>query len=248
VISKVVIIGAGTMGVGISKLFQKHNLVPSLFSARKFISDRFAEVDTIENAELIIEASAEDFESKLALLKKLSYINSTGIIATTTSSLSISDLSKCIYDPRRFCGIHFMNPATVIPVIEFTPSVGFLRFKKDQVIEFLESIDRIVFETLDQPGFVLNAMLFPFLNRSIYMLESSSLLAKDIDQIMMRVCGHKLGPLATLDLIGLDVSLEIINILHSRDPIFNLPPASLLTRLVKEMQLGKKVGAGFYDY
>ena len=80
------------------------------------------------------------------------------------------------------------------------------------------------------------------------MLESSNLQPKDIDEIMIKVCGHKLGPLSTLDLIELDVSLEIINILHSRDPHFNLPPAGLLTKLVQEKRLGKKTGAGFYDY
>ena len=163
-ISRIVIVGSGTMGVGISKLLAKYNFNSSLFSARALLADQLSEVETILNAELVIEASSENLVGKLEVLKKISDTNSAGIIATTTSSLSVANLSESIDDASRFCGIHFMNPATVIPIIEFTPSVDFSLFRKRQVTDFLKSIDRIVFETFDQPGFVLNALLFPFLN------------------------------------------------------------------------------------
>jgi 3-hydroxybutyryl-CoA dehydrogenase len=247
-ISKIAIVGSGTMGTGVHKLLEKYNFDVHLLSARKLMSVKLTEIDIVKSADLIIEASSENLESKLEILKMISDTNLVGTIASTTSSLSIADLSQAIISADRFCGIHFMNPATVIPVVEFTPSSEFSLFRKEQVTELLKSIDRIVFETLDQPGFVLNALLFPFLNRAIYMVEGSKMSPQDVDQIMMKVCGHKLGPLATLDLIGLDVSLEIMTILRERDPKFDLPPANLLLTLVSEKRLGKKTGNGFYDY
>lgn len=247
-ISKIVIVGSGTMGTGVSKLLEKYNYDVKLLSARELMSVNLTEIDIVKSADLIIEASSENLASKLELLRIISDTNSVGTIATTTSSLSIAELSKAISSADRFCGIHFMNPATVIPVVEFTPSSEFSLSRKEQVAELLKSIDRIVFETLDQPGFVLNALLFPFLNRAVYMVEDSKLSPRDVDDIMLKVCGHKLGPLATLDLVGLDVSLEIMNILHDRDPKFNLQPANLLLTLVQEGRLGKKTGNGFYNY
>jgi 3-hydroxybutyryl-CoA dehydrogenase len=247
-ISQIAIVGSGTMGTGVQKLLKKYNFDAHLLSARELMSFKLIEIDIIKRADLIIEASSEDLGRKLEILKVISDTNSVGTIATTTSSLSITELSKAISSADRFCGIHFMNPATVIPVVEFTPTSEFSLFRKGQVSELLKSIDRIVYETQDQPGFVLNALLFPFLNRAVYMVEGSKLSPRDVDDIMMKVCGHKLGPLATLDLVGLDVSLEIMNILHDRDPKFNLQPASLLSKHVREGRLGKKTGSGFYDY
>lgn len=247
-IKRIVVVGTGTMGMGISRLFSDYNLAATNISAREFINDEESNLDILENAELIIEAAKENFETKANILKRISLINTGGIIGTTTSSLSISDLSRTVTNSKRFCGIHFMNPAHRIPVIEFTPSENFLPANRNNLSEFLDSIDRIVFDTLDQPGFILNGLLFPLLNKAIYLLESSRLSPKDIDQIMVQVCGHKLGPLATLDLIGLNVCLEIMEILHDRDPLFNVPPASKLIELVRDGRLGKKTGSGFYEY
>ena len=247
-INRIVVVGTGTMGMGLSRLFSEYKLVATNISARELLNDEESNLDILKSAELIIEAARENFDTKANILKRISLINTDGIIGTTTSSLSISDLARTVTDSRRFCGIHFMNPAHRIPVIEFTPSENFLPGNKQYLCEFLGSIDRVVFETLDQPGFILNGLLFPFLNRAIYLLESSQLGPKDIDQIMVQVCGHKLGPLATLDLIGLNVSLEIMEIMHDRDPLFNLSPAKKLIELVREGKLGKKTGSGFYDY
>jgi 3-hydroxyacyl-CoA dehydrogenase len=247
-ISKIAIVGSGTMGNGVTKLLEKYNFDVRLLSARKLMNGELFEKDFIKSADLVIEASSENLESKFEVLRVISDTNSVGTIATTTSSLSIAELSKAISSADRFCGIHFMNPATVISVVEFTPSPEFSLFRKEKVAELLKSIDRIVYETQDQPGFVLNALLFPFLNRAVYLVEGSKLSPKEVDDIMIRVCGHKLGPLATLDLVGLDVSLEIMNILHDRDPKFNLEPANLLSKHVREGRLGKKTRSGFYDY
>ena len=236
------------MGTAIYNLLSQYGLNVSLFSARAFLARQLPNFDNIKNAHLIIEATSENHNQKIELLKSLAQVNRDGTIATTTSSLSISELSSSIDDPSRFCGVHFMNPANKISVIEFTQTANFAVNRKKEMHEFLRSIDRLVFETEDFPGFVLNALLFPFLNRAIYLVEASKMSPKDVDEIMRQVCGHKLGPLATIDLIGLDVCLEITKILHKREPAFNLPPAELLINLVQEKRLGKKVGAGFYDY
>ena len=236
------------MGSGIHRLLEKNSFETTLLSARKIISGDSSDSEEIHRADLVIEASSESQIGKLQILKILSELNTDGVIATTTSSLSISDLSESINDPSRFCGLHFMNPVSVIAATEFTYSSIFSISHKDTVLRFLGSLNRIVFETQDQPGFVLNALLFPFLNRAVYMLESSKLSASEIDLLITKVCGHKLGPLATLDLIGLDVSLEIMNILHLREPQFNIAPSTLLTSYVKDNRLGKKVGHGFYEY
>jgi 3-hydroxybutyryl-CoA dehydrogenase len=245
---RIVVVGTGTMGTGVTRLLSDNNLEVVNLRARDLVNADEPNFNVIKKAELVIEATRENFTIKTDLLKRISKINEDGLIGTTTSSLSIASLATSVADSSRFCGIHFMNPAHKIPVIEFTPSEGFLPRRRIQVIEFLKSIDRVVFETLDQPGFILNALLFPLLNRAVYILESSRLSPREIDQMIVQVCGHKLGPLATLDLIGLDVCLEIIEILHERDPIFNLPPASKLIELVRDKKLGKKTGFGFYDY
>lgn len=247
-IKRIVVVGTGTMGRGISRLLSEYNVEAVNIGVRDLLNEKEFNLDAIEKADLIIEAARENIAIKANLLKRISNINTDGLIGTTTSSLSIADLSKNVQNSSRFCGMHFMNPAHKIPVIEFTPSESFLLDKKTQLTEFLRSIDRAVFETLDQPGFILNALLFPLLNRAIYLLDNSQLSPKDIDQIMVQVCGHKLGPLATLDLIGLNVCLEIMEILHDRDPLFNLPPAKKLIELVQNGKLGKKTGSGFYNY
>jgi 3-hydroxybutyryl-CoA dehydrogenase len=141
-----------------------------------------------------------------------------------------------------------MNPANKISVVEFTRTANFADIRNKEILDFLQSIDRLVFETEDVPGFVLNALLFPFLNRAIYLVQASKMSPKDVDEIMLRVCGHKLGPLATIDLIGLDVCLAILEVLHDGFGNPKYAPCPLLVNMVTAGKKGVKSGEGFYSW
>jgi 3-hydroxyacyl-CoA dehydrogenase len=244
-IQKVLVIGSGTMGKGISRLFKTFGLDITNISARDF-QEGF-EV-TLREFDLIVESVKENYETKIAILNAASKGNTTAIMSSTTSSLSILELQKYVELPNRFCGLHFMNPASVIPVIELTYGENFDPELKLELNEFLVRIRKDSVVTPDIPGFILNALLFPLLNRAAYILQQSGVSAVEIDDLLIKVCGHKLGPLATMDLIGLDITVDILKTLHERDPDFNLAPCELLLQMLHEGKLGKKSRQGFFAY
>ena len=244
-IQKALVIGSGTMGKGISRLFKTFDLDVTNIGARDF-QEGF-EV-ALKEFDLIIESVKENYETKIAILNSVSKGNTTSIISSTTSSLSILELQKHVEQPNRFCGLHFMNPASVIPVIELTYGIDFNPDLKLELNEFLVRIRRDIIQTPDMPGFVLNALLFPLLNRAAYLLQQSGVSADEIDDLLIKVCGHKLGPLATMDLIGIDITVDILKTLHERDANFNLAPCELLLQMLSEGKLGKKSRQGFFSY
>lgn len=198
---------------------------------------------------IVLESVVEDMDTKVALLRELdALLPAQTIIATNTSTLSVSDLALATGRPDRVCGIHFFNPATTMPLVEVVQTALVSQATIDAATSFIESCGKDAVLVRDDAGFVVNALLFPYLNAAVKMLERGTASMDDIDAAMKGGCNFPMGPFALLDLVGLDTSLSILRTLHasSRQPADE--PAATLVRLVSEGHLGRKTGRGFYAY
>lgn len=209
--------------------------------------------DLVELAdrELIIEAALEHVDVKTDIFAALDKIvESPGVIlASNTSSIPITKLGRATRRPERVVGMHFFNPVSRMPLVELVESIRTDPQTASRADEFLTTVlGKTVVRSRDRAGFVVNAMLIPYLLSAIRMLESGFAPAADIDAAMKLGCAHPMGPLELADLIGLDVILDVAEALHAefREPHHSPPP--LLVRLVEADLLGKKAGRGFHDY
>ena len=197
-----------------------------------------SELDALSGCDLVIESVVEDLAVKKDLFGDLDRItDDKAILATNTSTLPVIELAMRTGRPDRVCGVHFFNPAPVM---------------SDETIAaaraFAEACGKTPVEVKDQAGFIVNALLFPYLNNAVRLFEQGVASIDDIDTAMKGGCGFPMGPFALLDLVGLDTSLAILDALYDefRDPNYAAVP--LLRRMVTAEQLGRKSGKGFLDY
>ena len=247
-IRKVAVIGSGVMGKAIHYFLESALVDVQLISARGLLEDSQNSYLDLAKFDLIIECCVEDLEAKKIILDKISKANLAGIIGTCTSSLSVSELQAYVQNPARFCGIHFMNPPKAIRVVELIAGELTETTSIAKVNEFLLDLDREIFQILDSPGFAVNSILISMLNQAVYTLESCGLDPEKLDSIIKLTTGLKLGPLATIDLIGVDVTVRIIMNLQSANSNEFLPPAPRLVSMIEQGNLGRKTKTGFFDY
>lgn len=198
---------------------------------------------------LVIEAIPEKLDLKIGLLQLIEHaVNKDCLIATNTSSISINTLSKALEYPERFIGMHFMNPVPINPLIELIVGEKTDELTIKAIQSVAEKIKKEVYISKDFPGFVSNRILMPMINEAILCLEEGVADKQAIDQIMKLGMKHPMGPLQLADFIGLDVCLNIMNVLYSGFKNEKYKPANLLVEMVKKNKLGVKTKEGFYNY
>jgi 3-hydroxybutyryl-CoA dehydrogenase len=208
-----------------------------------------AHLGDLANCDLVIENIVEDLAPKKELFADLDQVcEPHTLLATNTSTLSVTELAMVTSRADKVCGIHFFNPATVMSLVEIVRPLTADDSTIGAAKAFAEACGKTAVEVKDQAGFIVNALLFPYLNNAVKLLETGVATRDDIDAAMKGGCGFPMGPLAVLDLVGLDTSLAIIDALYDefRDPNYAAVP--LLRRMVSAGHLGRKSGSGFYDY
>jgi 3-hydroxybutyryl-CoA dehydrogenase len=282
--SKVAVIGAGTMGNGIAHVFAQSGWQTLLIDVnaeqlrkgratieqntarqvgkgilseeqRHTLLGRITTTSNIEilkgvsDLELVVEAATENPEIKFDIFEDLDRLTAPGtILASNTSSISITEIAKQTRRPERVVGMHFMNPVPLLPLVEIIKG----RATRDEVIARVVEITKALGKTPvlvnDAPGFVSNRVLMPMINEAILCVQEGVATPEAVDQVMTLGMKHPLGPLALADLIGLDVCLAILEVLEAGFEDAKYRAASLLKEMVAAGKLGRKSGQGFYVY
>ena len=217
-----------------------------------FARIRFASgLDEFADRELLIEAVLEDEAAKTAVFKQLNELvqDANAIFTSNTSSIPIMKLAVATGRPSQVCGLHFFNPVPVLDLVELVPSLLTSDETAERVEKFAaEVLGKHVIHSKDRAGFIVNALLIPYILSAVRMAESGFALPEDIDAGMVKGCNHPMGPLALADLIGLDTTMAVAESLYKefKEPLYAPPP--LLSRMVEAGVLGRKTGRGFFEY
>jgi 3-hydroxybutyryl-CoA dehydrogenase len=207
------------------------------------------DLDNMADADLVIEAVHEDLETKREVWRHVDAVaKGEAILASNTSSLSITALASFVSRPERFCGLHFFNPVAVLPLVEVVRGLETSEETIKEARAFAEGIGKTPIVCTDTPGFIVNRLLIPYVNDAVHALAEGVATAKDIDQAMKLGANMPIGPLALADLIGLDVTLAAIEALHFEFGDGKFRPAPLLRQMVRAGKLGRKSGEGFHRY
>lgn len=205
--------------------------------------------DSVTNADLVVEAATERVDIKLDLFKKLDELTKPEcILATNTSSISITKIAAATNRPDKVIGMHFMNPVPVMKLIEIIRGYSTSNETTDLIVDLSKKLNKIPVPCNDYPGFVANRILMPMINEAIISLHEGVAGVQEIDSIMKLGMAHPMGPLQLADFIGLDVCYSILNVLHEGFGNPKYAPCPLLVNMVTAGKLGVKSGEGFYDY
>ncbi len=238
-----------TIAKGLDKQVQREKItvddktnILSRLSATSSLAD-LAECD------LIIESVVEDLAVKKQLFAELdTIVKSSAILATNTSTLPVVNMAMATQRPAQVCGIHFFNPATAMPLVEVVRPITASDDTMSTANAFVSACGKSGVQVKDRAGFIVNALLFPYLNNAVRIWETGTASMEDIDAAMKGGCNFPMGPFALLDLVGLDTSVSILDALYAEFADPNYAAVPTLRRLVAAGKLGRKTSAGFYTY
>ncbi len=280
--NNIAVIGAGTMGNGITHTFAQFNYNVHLIDVsqvaldkgmatisknldRMVAKEKISEADKIKtlanittftsiregalNVDLVVEAATENVALKAKIFKELDqFCAEKTILATNTSSISITQIAAVTNRPEKVIGMHFMNPVPIMKLVEIIRGYNTSDLVMNAIVNLSEKINKNPVEVNDYPGFVANRILMPMINESIETLYNGVAGVKEIDTVMMLGMAHPMGPLQLADFIGLDVCLSIMNVLYDGFKNPKYAPCPLLINMVMAGKLGIRSGEGFYDY
>ena len=207
------------------------------------------DINIIADADLVIEAATEDMEAKKALFAELDKLcKPETIIATNTSSLSITEIAAATGRPDKVIGMHFFNPVPAMKLVEIIKGLTTSEETKATILALTEALGKTPVEVAEAPGFVVNRILIPMINEAINVYAAGVASVADIDVAMQLGANHPMGPLALGDYIGLDIVLAIMEVIFAETGDSKYAPSPLLRKMVRAGKLGKKTGEGFYNY
>lgn len=203
----------------------------------------------VEGADLVVEAATENVDLKLSIFKDMDkHAPADALLATNTSSISITKIASVTNRPEKVIGMHFMNPVPIMKLVEVIRGYSTIDDTCKRIMELSKQLGKVPVEVNDYPGFVANRILMPMINEAIYTLYESVAGVEEIDTVMKLGMAHPMGPLQLADFIGLDVCLSILRVLHDGFGQPKYAPCPLLINMVQAGKMGRKSGEGFYTY
>jgi len=241
--------GIATLGGSLDRLVKKDKLSADDKAAAQSRVQGSTSYSALQGTDLVIEAATENVEVKLRVLKQIDeMVSPATVIATNTSSISITQLAAVVRNPERFIGMHFFNPVPMMALLELIRGLQTSDETHAKAVEFAKAIGKTPISVKNSPGFAVNRILCPMINEAIFVLQEGLASAEDIDTGMRLGCNQPIGPLALADLIGLDTLLAVMNVFYEgfNDPKYRAAP--LLREMVAAGRLGRKSGQGFYSH
>jgi 3-hydroxybutyryl-CoA dehydrogenase len=241
--------GLATIGSSLERLQKKDRITGDARTAALARIRGTTDYGALADAQLIVEAATENVELKLRILAQVdAHAMPDAVLASNTSSISITALAAVVRQPARFIGMHFFNPVPIMALVELIRGLQTSDETLATARAFAERVGKTPIIVKNSPGFVVNRILCPMINEAIFALQEGLASAEDIDNGMRLGCNHPIGPLALADMIGLDVMLAVMNVFYDdfNDPKYR--PAPLLKEMVAAGWLGRKTKRGFYRY